>query len=165
MVQAMKMDPQDTLCRQNLLGALQKLSLRRLAQSMMNKAQMISYLCSILSELDCLSEYSVEYGAALLMNLCLRTAGKNEACANPDTTIKILNDLIDHDNIQVKTYVNGCLYSLFADSEMRQQAQNIGMESQLQYLKQMADESLAKQIDFVIAKLRSSKKMGFDMCR
>jgi hypothetical protein len=28
MVQAMKLDPQDTICRQNLLGALQKLSLR-----------------------------------------------------------------------------------------------------------------------------------------
>ena len=28
MVQAMKLDPEDTICRQNLLGALQKLSLR-----------------------------------------------------------------------------------------------------------------------------------------
>ncbi|KAJ3354461.1 LisH domain-containing protein armc9 [Kappamyces sp. JEL0680] len=160
-VQAMKLDPQDTICRQNLLGTLQKLSLRyacfshgsRLAQSMMNKAQMITYLSTILSDLESLSEYSVEYGSALFMNLCLRTQGKIEACANPDVTIRILNDLIDHDNVQVKTYVNGCLYSLFADRAMREKAQSIGMESQLQYLKQLADDSLARQIDFVIEKL------------
>jgi hypothetical protein len=120
---------------------------------MMNKAQMISYLSSLLSNLDRLSEYSVEYGSALFMNLCLRTLGKKEACSNPVLTIKILNELIDYDNIQVKTYVNGCLYSLFADKKMREHAQTIGMESQLQYLKQLADESLSKQIDFVIDKL------------
>jgi hypothetical protein len=153
MVQAMKLDPQDTICRQNLLGALQKLSLRRLAQSMMNRAQMITYLSSILADLESLSEYSIEYGSALFMNLCLRAHGKREACSNPELTIKILNELIDYDNIQVKTYVNGCLYSLFADKSIRDHAQSIGMESQLQYLKQMADESLARQIDFVIDKL------------
>ena len=153
MVQAMKLDPQDTICRQNLLGALQKLSLRRLAQSMMNGAQMITYLSSILSHIESLSEYSIEYGSALFMNLCLRTQGKKEACRNPELTIKILNELIDHDNIQVKTYVNGCLYSLFADKSIREHAQSIGMESQLQYIKQIADESLARQIDFVIDKL------------
>jgi NAD dependent epimerase/dehydratase family enzyme len=87
------------------------------------------------------------------MNLCLRTQGKKEACMNRTQTLKILNELIDHENIQVKTYVNGCLYSLFADSGMREIAQNNGMESQLQYLKQVADDSLAKQIDFVIEKL------------
>lgn len=120
---------------------------------MMNKAQMISYLSSIFLNLDSLSEYSIEYGSALLMNLCLRTIGKQEACRNPELTIKILNELIDYDNIQVKTYVNGCLYSLFADYVMREHAQGIGMESQLQYLKQHSDEALSKQIDFVIAKL------------
>jgi hypothetical protein len=64
-----------------------------------------------------------------------------------------LNELIDIENVQVKTYVNGCLYSLFADRQMREHARNIGMESQLQYLKQISDDSLAKQIDFVIEKL------------
>ncbi|KAJ3260133.1 LisH domain-containing protein armc9 [Boothiomyces macroporosus] len=87
------------------------------------------------------------------MNLCLRSQGKREACTSPELTLKILNELIDHDNIQVKTYVNGCLYSLFADSKMREYGQSIDMESQLKCLKQSADESLAKQIDFVIEKL------------
>lgn len=124
---------------------------------MMNRAQMITYLSTILSDLSGLSEYSIEYGSALFMNLSLRTQGKKEACGNPELTTKILNDLIDYDNIQVKTYVNGCLYSLFANREMREYAQSIGMESQLQYLKQMADESLSRQIDFVIDKLVNGK--------
>jgi hypothetical protein len=157
MVQSMKVDPHDSVCRQNLLGALQKLSLRRIAQSVMNHSETITYLSTILQDLESLSEYSIEYGAALFMNLCLRSKGKKEACSNPELTLKILNELIDHDNVQVKTYVNGCLYSLFADAGMREHAQSIGMESQLQYLKQMADESLAKQIDFVIEKLTRGK--------
>jgi hypothetical protein len=153
MVQALKVEPTDTICRQNLLGTLQKLSLRRIAQSMMNQSQMITYLRKILDDLDSLSEYSIEYGAALFMNLCLRTKGKQEACQHPKQTLKILHELIDHENIQVKTYVNGCLYSLFSDENMRNLALANGFETQLQYLKQYADESLSKQIDFVIDKL------------
>ena len=119
----------------------------------MNKAEMINYLCMILSNLDECSAYTIEYGSALLMNLCLRTVGKQQASSNPEMIIKVLNELIDYDNIQVKTYVNGCLYSLFSDKGMRSHALSMGMESQLEYLKQLSDDSLVKQIDFVIAKL------------
>jgi LisH domain-containing protein ARMC9 len=153
MVQSIKVDSVDSMCRQHLLGALQKLSLRRIAQSVMNESETITFLLKLLNNLDNLSEYSIEYGSALLMNLCLRSKGLKEACSNPELTLKILNELIDHENVQVKTYVNGCLYSLFSDKKMREHAQNIGMESQLQYLKQMVDESLVKQIDFVIERL------------
>ncbi|KAJ3314554.1 LisH domain-containing protein armc9 [Boothiomyces sp. JEL0838] len=152
-IESLKEEKFDNIFRQNLLGTLQKLSLRRLAQSKMNHAGMISYLINMLNNLTSLSEYSIEYGTALFMNLCLRSQGKREACTSPELTLKILNELIDHDNIQVKTYVNGCLYSLFADSKMREYGQSIDMESQLKCLKQTADESLAKQIDFVIEKL------------
>ncbi|KAI8907350.1 hypothetical protein EDD86DRAFT_227980 [Gorgonomyces haynaldii] len=157
MVHALKLDKTDTPFRQNILGALQKLSLRRNAQSAMNDLQMVSYLVDILQDLEDLSEYSIEYGAALLMNLCLRSKGKQEACQNPPKILKTLNQLIEHDNSQVKTYVNGCLYSLFSDEYIREEGKKIGMEEQLMYMKQFSDEQLSKQIDFVIEKLNSEE--------
>jgi hypothetical protein len=124
----------------------------------MNESHLVTFLIHILDNLDILTEYSIEYGAALLMNLCLRSRGKQDACQNAAQTLKVLNELIDHDNNQVKTYVNGCLYSLFSEPLMRREAQKSGMESQLQYLKQNSDDTLARQIEFVITKLGRSKR-------
>ena len=61
---------------------LQKLSLRRNPQNEMISADVIAWLVTALSDVDGLSQYSVEYGTALLMNLSLRTAGKAK-CAAP----------------------------------------------------------------------------------
>lgn len=36
----------------------------------------IEWLVDELQDSDCLSDYTIEYSAALLMNLCLRTKGK-----------------------------------------------------------------------------------------
>lgn len=40
---------------------------------------LIGWLVDELQDSDCLSDYTLEYSAALLMNLCLRTKGKGEA--------------------------------------------------------------------------------------
>ncbi|KAI8895879.1 hypothetical protein BC833DRAFT_599755 [Globomyces pollinis-pini] len=153
-IHALKSESFDSVFRQNLLGSLQKLSLRRVAQSMMNETKMFSFLCKLFEEEnETLSEYSIEYGSALCMNLCLRTSGRREACQDPERTLSVLTNLMDHSNIQVKTYVNGCLYSLFADANMRAHAHSIGLVDQLQCVREIGDESLAKQIDFVIEKL------------
>jgi hypothetical protein len=43
------------------------------------------------------------------MNLSLRTAGKDK-CEDRDIDIlRLLNDLMEHDNLQVRTYINGTL--------------------------------------------------------
>nr|KAJ3422468.1 LisH domain-containing protein armc9 [Polyrhizophydium stewartii] len=120
----------------------------------------ITYLQNLLKDLDTLSDYTIEYGSALLMNLCLRTRGKQECAQDPGLTLAILNELIEHDNIQVKTYVNGALYSLLSEPAIREQARAIGMEEQLKYLRQVSDEQLVKQIDFVIEKLTSEEDVS-----
>ena len=38
---------------------------------------LIGWLVDELQDSDCLSDYTLEYSAALLMNLCLRTKGNN----------------------------------------------------------------------------------------
>jgi hypothetical protein len=46
-----------------------------------------------------LSDYSIEYATALLMNLSLRSNGKDK-CEDPDIELlKVLNDLVEHDNL------------------------------------------------------------------
>jgi len=45
------------------------------------------------------------------MNLSLRAEGKNRCEAIPDI-LNVLGDLIEIDNMQVRTHVNGTLYSV-----------------------------------------------------
>ena len=46
-----------------------------------------------------LSDYSIEYATALLMNLSLRNAGKDK-CEDPQIDLlKVLNDLVEHENL------------------------------------------------------------------
>ncbi|KND02511.1 uncharacterized protein SPPG_02969 [Spizellomyces punctatus DAOM BR117] len=157
LVECMKAEEIDSVFRQNVLGILQKLSLRRVAQSAMNSVMVIPYLLELLQDLDGLSEYTIQYGTALLMNLCLRTAGKRQCATNPERTLKMLTALMDHDNLQVKTYVNGTLYSLFTEPSIRDAARAMGMEDMLQYLRSSSDEQLVRQIDFVTEQLNSEE--------
>jgi len=98
---------------------------------------MIKWIANILAnEGGSLSDYSIEYATALLMNLSLRAAGKDK-CEEPEIQIlKILNELVEHENLQVRTYVNGTLYSIFTRKKLREEAKELGMPEVLQYLMQ-----------------------------
>lgn len=94
----------DSSLRQNTLGALQKFSLRRKPQTRMIELDMINWIVGVLKkENETLSDYSLEYGTALLMNLSLRTAGKDKCEQQNLGILNILNDLMEHENLQVRT--------------------------------------------------------------
>ena len=80
----------------------------------MIQMDLIKFIVFILqNEYEYLSEYTLEYSTALLMNLSLWSAGKDK-CESPDLDLlKVLNDLLENENLQVWTYVNGTLYSIF----------------------------------------------------
>lgn len=61
-----------------------------------------------------LSDYSLEYATALLMNLSLRSKGKDMCERLPEglNIIKVLSEMMEHENLQVRTHVNGTLYSI-----------------------------------------------------
>ena len=63
---------------------------------------------------DYLSDYSMEYATALLMNLSLRQSGKDECekLSSEINILKVLTDLMEHENQYVSTHVNGTLYSI-----------------------------------------------------
>lgn len=51
-------------------------SCRRQVQSIMIQCGFVDWLIKVLEEPELLTDYSLEYSVALLMNLCLRSAGK-----------------------------------------------------------------------------------------
>ena len=61
---------------------------------------MIKRISTVLKqEGDQLSDYSIEYATALLMNLSLRSSGKDK-CEEPEIELlKVLNNLVEHDNL------------------------------------------------------------------
>ena len=118
----MEAEAEDTMVRQNILGTLQKLSLRRGVQSLLIKVEAIKWLLDLLGTVDQLSEYTIEYAVALLMNLCLRSAGKRSCVIDATNILRTLSNLLGHDNEQVRTYIHGTLYSLLSNTSIRKAA-------------------------------------------
>ncbi|KAF3835216.1 hypothetical protein F7725_027774 [Dissostichus mawsoni] len=98
LTEALRMEEKDSVTRENVLVALQKLSLRRSQQTAMIADDLIGWLVDELQDSDCLSDYTLEYSAALLMNLCLRTKGKRKCAENAKHVLKVLTDLLGHEN-------------------------------------------------------------------
>ncbi|VDO09071.1 unnamed protein product [Rodentolepis nana] len=110
---------EETSTRENLIGALQKLSLRRSMQTKMTEMGMVEWLVNLLEDTDSLSDYTLEYSVALLMNLCLRMDGKKRCAPMASRVLKVLTDLINHENTNILSYVNGALFSLLTLPELQ----------------------------------------------
>ncbi len=135
---------QDSYLRQNALGTLQKFSLRKDAQNLMIQLDVIRWIIeTIRNELDTLTDYSLEYATALLMNLSLRSEGKNKCEQIPDI-LPVLNEIIENENLQVRTHVNGTLYSVLTRAKLKQQANALGMKDMLDYMMQSSDEQFQR---------------------
>ncbi|CAG9316744.1 ARMC9_2 [Blepharisma stoltei] len=155
LVQILYSEKQDTILRQNALGVLQKLSLRKAAQSIMIELNMLDWLMKILKyDLDNIGDYTLEYAAALLMNLSLRKAGKNKLEEHASDVMTMLNKFLNHSNTQVKTYINGTLYSILTRQSMKEAAIKIGMEKRLRNLSINAEESIKRQISFILEQIK-----------
>lgn len=88
---------------------------------------MIEWIVTLLSLQEApLSDYSLEYATALLMNLSLRSKGKTicEGLSQQKgmSLIKVLSDLMEHDNLQVRTHVNGTMYSVLTRQALKDEA-------------------------------------------
>ncbi|XP_074045770.1 lisH domain-containing protein ARMC9 [Macrotis lagotis] len=151
----LKDEDKDLLTRENVLGALQKFSLRRALQSTMIHDGLIFWLIEVLKDPDCLSDYTLEYSIALLMNLCLRSAGKNMCAKVAGLVLKVLSDLLGHENHEIQPYVNGALYSILSIPSIREEARAMGMEEILRCFIKEGNAEMIRQIEFIIKQLNS----------
>ncbi|NXG55155.1 ARMC9 protein, partial [Hemiprocne comata] len=153
----LKAEDKDSLTWRNVLAALQKFSLRRALQSAMIEDGLISWLVDVLTDIDCLSDYTLEYSVALLMNLCLRSAGKKSCARIPKRVLKVLSSLLGHENHEIQVYVNGALYSILAVPSVREEARAMGMEEILREFIKEGNAEMIRQIEFVIEQLNSEE--------
>ncbi len=105
-----------------MLGIVERCSVRRKVQGRLIRLEIIQWIVEVLKTSNELEQGTLEYMAALLMNLVLRTEGKRVA-HNPELGIvKILVPLLAIESEQVRTYVNGTLYAILTTKTMRQEA-------------------------------------------
>ncbi|KAG7217530.1 hypothetical protein INR49_021457 [Caranx melampygus] len=160
LTEALRKEEKDSLTRENVLVALQKLSLRRSQQTAMIADDLIGWLVDELQDSDCLTDYTLEYSAALLMNLCLRTRGKRKCAENAKHVLKVLTDLLGHENHEVRPYVNGALYSILCIPSVRQEAREMSVEEILRCYSKEENPDLNRQIEFIIKQLNSAEEEG-----
>jgi hypothetical protein len=55
------------------------------------------------------------------MNLSLRAEGKNK-CEEIPEVLQVLTELIESENLQVRTHVNGTMYSILTRKSLKLQA-------------------------------------------
>ncbi|NXG30889.1 ARMC9 protein, partial [Dromaius novaehollandiae] len=156
----LKAEDKDSLTRENVLGALQKFSLRRAMQSAMIRDGLIFWLVDVLTDTDCLSDYTLEYSVALLMNLCLRSAGKKMCAKIANRVLRVLSDLLGHENHEIQPYVNGALYSILAIPSVREEARAMGMEEILRCFIKEGNAEMIRQIEFIIKQLNSEEPLN-----
>ncbi|XP_053896331.1 lisH domain-containing protein ARMC9 isoform X4 [Malaclemys terrapin pileata] len=155
----LKAEDKDSLTRENVLGALQKFSLRRALQTAMINDGLIFWLVDVLKDTDCLSDYTLEYSVALLMNLCLRSSGKKMCAKVANHVLKVLSDLLGHENHEIQPYVNGALYSILAIPSIREEARAMGMEEILRCFIKEGNAEMIRQIEFIIKQLNSEEPL------
>uniref|UniRef100_A0A3Q3W9I9 LisH domain-containing protein ARMC9 n=1 Tax=Mola mola TaxID=94237 RepID=A0A3Q3W9I9_MOLML len=160
LTETLRMEEKDSVTRENVLVSLQKLSLRRSQQSAMITDDLIGWLVDELHESDCLNDYTLEYSAALLMNLCLRTKGKRKCAENAKHVLKVLTDLLGHENHEIRPYVNGALYSILCIPSVRQEAKEMSVEEILRCYSNEDNPDLNRQIEFIIKQLNSVDEEG-----
>uniref|UniRef100_A0A8C6Q7B7 LisH domain-containing protein ARMC9 n=1 Tax=Nothobranchius furzeri TaxID=105023 RepID=A0A8C6Q7B7_NOTFU len=158
LTEALKTEDKESLTRKNVLVALQKLSLRRSQQTAMIDDGLIGWLVDELQDPDCLSDYTLEYSTALLMNLCLRTKGKRKCAEIAKHVLKVLTDLLGHENHEIRPYVNGALYSILSVASVQQEAREMSVEEILRCYNKEENPDLNRQIEFIIKQLNSEEE-------
>ncbi|TGZ61712.1 hypothetical protein CRM22_007840 [Opisthorchis felineus] len=145
----------ESITRENLVGALQKMSLRRPMQTVMIHSSIIPWVVTLLENTDSLSDYTLEYAVALCMNLCLRTSGKRNCLLISSRILKVLVELLKSDNIDIVPYVNGALYSILQLPEIRRVAVGMDLQRTLEGLIRADQAEMNRQFEFIIRRLRS----------
>uniref|UniRef100_A0A8C1XCI1 LisH domain-containing protein ARMC9 n=1 Tax=Cyprinus carpio TaxID=7962 RepID=A0A8C1XCI1_CYPCA len=155
LLDSLKTEEKESVTRENVLAAMQKLSLRRAQQSAMIRDGLICWLVKELHDSDCLSDYTLEYAISLLMNLCLRTQGKKKCAEEAKHVLIVLTELLGHENHEIRYYVNGALYSILSMPEIREEAKQMSMEEILRCYTKEENSELNRQIEFIIKQLNS----------
>ena len=154
-VQIMIRENNDTDLRQNCLGSLQKFTLRAAPQNRLIELNVIHYIVDVFTyEANNLSDYTVEYGLALIMTLSLKQAGREKFEAVAERILQILLNFMNKGDGQVLTCINGTLYSLLKRQKFKKEAKKFNLENILQNY-QTDNPQVKKQILYILEELNN----------
>ncbi|VDM24797.1 unnamed protein product [Toxocara canis] len=111
------------------LAALQKLSLRSSVQKELISQGMLEWLAYVLDSK--INAFALEYGCALLMNLCLNPVSNSTLGRVSIPLLNTISSLLRNDNKEICKYVNGVLYSVMCVGRVRARAKEIDLETQI----------------------------------
>ena len=152
----LKDEKQDTELRQNILETLQKFTPRLEPINKLIDLGIIKWLIDVfIYEMNTLSDSTIEYGLALLLNLSLNKNGRNKFEEDSERTIQVLIHYLNKDNsVQIQTSINGALYSLLRKKSLKEAARKFGLENIIQNT-DMSNQVNQKQINYILEELRS----------
>ncbi|MCQ2819755.1 MAG: hypothetical protein MJ252_21025 [archaeon] len=157
-VNVMKAESTDSELRQNCLGTIQKFTLRSVPQNRLIELDVIKFIVDVFTyESNTLSDYTIEYGLALIMNLSLKKSGREKFEQVSDKIFPILLNFINKDNLQIHTCINGTLYSLLKKNKFKKEAKKFNLESILSSL-HSDSPVLQKQISYILEELNNEEE-------
>ena len=148
-------EKEDSELRQNCLGTIQKFTLRIIPQNKLIELGIIKWLIDTFTyENKNLSDYTIEYGLALILNLSLKKNGREKFEEDSERIIQILINYINVDNIQTQTCVNGTLYSLIKRPLLREEAKKFGVDNIIKNI-QSSNTQNQKQMTYILEELNN----------
>ncbi len=148
-------EKEDSELRQNCLGTIQKFTLRIIPQNKLIELGIIKWLIDTFTyENKNLSDYTIEYGLALILNLALKKNGREKFEEDSERIIQILINYINVDNIQTQTCVNGTLYSLIKRPLLRDAAKKFGVDNIIKNI-QNSNPQTQKQMTYILEELNN----------
>lgn len=72
--------------------------------------------------------------------------------------LSVLSDLIEHENMVVRTHVNGTLYSILTRMSLKTKAREMEMNLMLIDVMTRSDEQLTRQIEYILNQLNSDEE-------
>ncbi len=107
---------------QRTLSTVEKCSVKRKAQTALIQLGLIPWILTMLKEPDRFDVYTLEYLTALLMNLSLRSEGRRVFQDPKLGALQVLASLLNVENVEVLSHINGTLYSILGLPTVRAQA-------------------------------------------
>ena len=152
----LKSEKQDTELRQNILATLEKFTPRLEPINKLIELGIIKWLIDTFTyEMNTLSDSTIEYGLALLLNLSLNKNGRNKFEEDAERTIQILIHYLNKDNnVHIQTSINGALYSLLRKKELKEAAKKFGIENIIQN-SNITDPVNQRQISYILEELKN----------
>ncbi|VDK46821.1 unnamed protein product [Anisakis simplex] len=111
------------------LAVLQKLSVRSSVQKELIAQGMLEWLAYVLD--NKVSAFALEYGCALLMNLCLNPASSSALTRVSIPLLNTVSALLKNNNKEICKYINGVLYGIMCVGRLRARAKETDLETRI----------------------------------